>query len=131
MVLESSADDMDHPGIAALAWILKVPMKRGAKLPPQGYGRECGIQHLLPHLPMYTLDNLIPDLERKLDVWTKIKSWLHDYGDMMALLCLIFLGIKFLTDLICIALTFLRVGPGAAIALIATYTCTTRTRTRS
>ena len=71
------------------------------------------------NLPMYTLDNLIPDLERRLDMWTQLKNWLHTYGDLMALLCLIIMGIKFLTDLICIVLTFLHVGPGAAIALIA------------
>ena len=82
-------------------------------------GIYLGKTNDLSRLPMYTLNNLIPDLERRLDMWTKLKNWLNTYGDLMALLCLIILGIKFLTDLICVALTFLRVGPGAAIALIA------------
>ncbi len=33
-------------------------------------------------------------------------------------MCLVILGIKFLTDLICIVLTMLWVGPGAALALV-------------
>ena len=71
------------------------------------------------NLPLYTLDNLVPDMEREIDLWSSVKSWLHEYGDLMAFACLVILGLKFITDLICIILTFLRVGPGAAIALVA------------
>ena len=67
----------------------------------------------------YDLNKLIPDLERKLNIWKQFTQFLHTNGDFMAFLCLAILGLKFLVDLIMISLTLMRAGPAAALAMCA------------
>jgi hypothetical protein len=120
--------DFSHGGLyteqETADWLhtITFPSYATASLQEIAYGLCVGTgnceQQQTAGLPIYTLDNLIPDLEKKLNIWGRLKDFLHEWGDLMALLCLVILGIKFLADLVCIVLTMLRVGPGAALALI-------------
>jgi hypothetical protein len=65
----------------------------------------------------YDLNNLIPELEKKFNIWKKFTAFLHEYGDLMAFLCLFILGFKFLIDLLMISLTLMKAGPAAAMAM--------------
>ena len=67
----------------------------------------------------YDLNHLIPTLENELDLISKFKNFLKMWGDLMAFICLVILGIKFMSDLVLISITTLRAGPAAAAALIA------------
>ena len=65
----------------------------------------------------YDLTKLIPAVEQKLNLFSGLNKFLHRYGDLMALICLLVLGFKFFADIICILLAAARAGPGAAIAM--------------
>ena len=67
----------------------------------------------------YDLNNLIPDLEKKFDLWGQLKAFLHQYGDLAAFLCLFIIGFKLLIDIVMIMLTLMKAGPAAAVAMVA------------
>lgn len=67
----------------------------------------------------YDLSNLVPDFEKKLNLWAQFKEFLHQWGDLFAFLALGIIGIKLLSDLVMISITMLRCGPAATIALVA------------
>lgn len=67
----------------------------------------------------YDLDTLIPNLQNELNIINRFKNFLKTWGDLMAFVCLVIIGIKFLTDLVLITVTTLRAGPAAAAALVA------------
>lgn len=65
----------------------------------------------------YDLSKLVPAVEQKLNLFSGLNRFLHKYGDLMALICLLVLSFKFFTDIICILLAAARAGPGAALAM--------------
>lgn len=67
----------------------------------------------------YDLNNLIPEIEKKFNIWKTFTEFLHEYGDIAAFLCLFILTFKFLVDVLMISLTLMRAGPAAAIAMFA------------
>lgn len=71
------------------------------------------IEGVLP----YELNRLLPQLDQ-LNPWTKIRGWIREYGDIMAFIVIIIVIGKILMDTTMIAMTLLKEGPGATIALI-------------
>ena len=70
--------------------------------------------------PSYDLTNLIPKLEEELNLWKKIKSWIREYGDLMALFVIMYVVVKMLINTTLILFTLMKEGPGAMIALVVT-----------
>ena len=79
------------------------------------------------NIQTYDLNHLIPTLEKEFDIWSKFKNFLKQWGDLMAFICLVVLGVKLLSDLVLISITTLRAGPAAAVALIASLYLYNRT----
>ena len=66
----------------------------------------------------YDLNKLVPNLIQEVDIIAKFKNFLHLYGDLMAFLCLLIIGIKLVSDVVLILVTAMRAGPAAAAALV-------------
>ena len=60
-------------------------------------------------------------MKEEADSWNPISKFMaqiHEYGDILALVVIMWLLFKLLVDLTMIAMTLLKEGPGAAAALI-------------
>ena len=66
----------------------------------------------------YDLNKLVPNLIQEIDIIAKFKNFLHLYGDLMAFLCLLIIGIKLVSDVVLILVTAMRARPAAAAALV-------------
>jgi hypothetical protein len=128
-IVVPSHKDFSHGGLYSdqeLAdWVHEVsfPSYHQALLKAISYGScvddgSCSTQNQVEGITPYDLSKLIPEIESKLNLWGRLKEWLHVYGDFLALLCLIIIGFKLVSDIIMIALTMMKAGPAAAAALI-------------
>ncbi len=69
------------------------------------------------NVPIYSLDKLSPGVLNPLGAWTRFKNWLREWGDLMALVCiLIFVGTT-LANLTTILVAAVQAGPAAASAV--------------
>ncbi|MCP4054030.1 MAG: hypothetical protein GY739_13365, partial [Mesoflavibacter sp.] len=63
------------------------------------------------NVPIYSLDKLSPGVLNPLGAWTRFKNWLREWGDLMALVCiLIFIGTT-LANLTTILVAAVQAGP--------------------
>lgn len=119
-------DDFSHGGLYSAAELtewqhqLTFPSYHKALLQSITYGvcqheGRCPVGHA--HIDAYDLGKLVPEVATKLTLFAGLTQFLHTYGDLMALICLVILTIKFASDILCITLAAIRAGPGAAAAM--------------
>ena len=118
--------DYSHGGLYSAAELaewqhqMTFPAYHKALLQSITYGactHEGSCSHTQSDIVPYDLTKLIPAVEKKLNLFSGLNKFLHRYGDLMALICLLVLSFKFLADVVCILLAAARAGPGAAIAM--------------
>ena len=66
----------------------------------------------------YDLDQLIANVENHLDLWTRIRAWIREEGDLLALAVLLIYGIKIFIHMVLIALTIIKHGATATVGLM-------------
>ena len=66
----------------------------------------------------YDLDQLITTVETHLDLWTRIRTWIREEGDLLALAVLLIYGLKIFVHVVLIALTVIKHGSTATFGLI-------------
>ena len=98
------------------------PQYQKALLTSLSYGSctntgDCNLQPTDTGINKYDLSRLVPELEAELNLWKKFKEWLRTYGDLLAFMALLIIGIKFCSDIMIIALAMITAGPAAAAAL--------------
>jgi len=78
---------------------------------------NCNLQPTDTGISSYDLSRLVPEIEAEMNLWKRFKGWLRLYGDLLAFLALLIIGIKFCSDILVIALAMIQAGPAAAAAL--------------
>jgi hypothetical protein len=65
-----------------------------------------------------SLNNLALEIQEKLDLWNKLRAWIREYGDLLALAVVGYVSFKLLIHATILTLTLLKEGPKAAMALM-------------
>ena len=104
------------------AWerLLEFPVYHEAKLKELSWGvcLSTGVCQNAEGVQQYDFQKLMKD---EATSWNPISSFMtkiHEYGDILALIVILWLLFKLIIDLTMIAMTLLKEGPGAAAALI-------------
>ena len=108
-----------------LAWerLLEFPVYHEAKLKELSWGAclstgVCQNTGTAEGVSRYDLQHLIQEETASWNPFDKILAKIHQYGDVMALGVIIWIGFRLIIDVTMIGLTMLKEGPQAAAALM-------------
>jgi len=73
-------------------------------------------------VPQYTLEGLSQAMG-PLNLWSKIDQWIHQYGDYLAGICLLWFISKVMVNFIVLATAWITTGPSTVLALLFKLFC--------
>ena len=68
-------------------------------------------------IPMYDLEMLAPGVANPLGAWARLKSWLKEWGDFLALCCILIFVFRCAADLCTVVAAALKAGPTVVITV--------------
>ena len=87
---------------------------------------SCQLQDQCPRIEgqqMYDVNRLIPNIITEVNLWVKLKTWIHEKGDELAFAVLCIVILKIALNLILLALTIMTEGLESMIALAVKLFC--------
>ncbi|MCP3664716.1 MAG: hypothetical protein GY696_19860 [Gammaproteobacteria bacterium] len=123
----AAAEDFSAAGLYSQKEIMECqgkmlfPSYRKATLGAVAYGNclavgECAAEGT-DNIPVYSLAKLSPGTLNPLGVWTRFRVWLREWGNVIALVCIIIFIFSTAANICPIAAAAVRVGPKVAIAV--------------